>query len=243
MQIRLGEPGESKHGGAGFDSERFPARAWIGAKPVESRALGVLDLTIGVAATGIDGIARGVREVSRVAAPPARAATGAAIGAAQAVAGRIPADRADQLRDSGRILRITTEAVVTDRVKALIAILVNAVLDQIDLTDLVITRVDLDRVVLHVDVDAVAARLDLLGLAEYVVDGIDLPKIVRDSTGSVASEGVRGVRMQSIEADEALAKFVDRLILRRRARRTAVEANGAEPNHTAAAPLVSGAEP
>jgi len=234
MQIRLGEPGEPKHRGGRFDSERFPARAWIGAKPVDSRGFGVLDLTIGVAATGIDGIARGVRGASRVAAPSVRAA----MGAAQAVADRIPSDRADQLRDSGRILRITTEIVLTDRVKALIPILVNAVLDQIDLTELVITRVDLDRVVLHVDVDAVAARLDLIGLAEYVVDGIDLPKIVRDSTGSVASEGVRGVRMQSVEADEALAHFVDR-ILRRHSR----SIGAPHPAGDGATPLPGGTQP
>jgi len=216
---------------------------------VERRALGVLDLTIGVAATGIDGIARGVREMGRLAAP----SVCAALGAARTVAEHVPEGPADRLRESGRVLRLTTEVVVTDRVRTLLPLLVNAVLDQIDLTELVITRVDLDRVVLHVDVDAVAARLDLLGLAEYVVDGIDLPKIVRDSTGSVASEGIRGVRMQSIEADEALAKFVDRMMLRRRARRTAVEPNsaepnsaepnGVEPNHTAATSLISGTEP
>jgi hypothetical protein len=48
-----------------------------------------------------------------------------------------------------------------------------------------------------------------------VVDGIDLPKIIRESTGSVASEGLREVRLRSFEADQALSHLVDRILLRR----------------------------
>jgi hypothetical protein len=104
---------------------------------------------------------------------------------------------------------------------------VEAVLDRLDLTELVVSRVDLDRIAraldieaiaYRLDLDALAARIDLIGLAERVVVGIDLPQLIRDSTGSVASEGITGVRMQGIEADQALAHFVDR-VLRRRPRR------------------------
>jgi hypothetical protein len=62
--------------------------------------------------------------------------------------------------------------------------------------------------------------MDLVGLADQVIEGIDLPEIIRESTGTVASEVVRGVRMQSIDADEAIARVVDRLFLRRRRRAT-----------------------
>jgi hypothetical protein len=100
---------------------------------------------------------------------------------------------------------------------------VEAVLDRLDLTELVERRVDLNRVARGIDVDAVAARIDLdaitaridlIGLAELVVDGIDLPRLIRDSTGSVASEGIAGVRLQGMEADQALSHFVDRLLRR-----------------------------
>jgi hypothetical protein len=121
---------------------------------------------------------------------------------------------------------------------------IDAVLDRVDLTDLVIHRVDLDRVVRELDVDAVVARadldaviarVDLLALAEFVVDGIDLPKVIRESTGSVASEGLRQVRLTSVEADRALAQLVDRMMFRRGARqdghtppgRVPVEGSGA----------------
>jgi hypothetical protein len=102
---------------------------------------------------------------------------------------------------------------------------VNTVLDRIDLNAIVRERVNLDAIVAGVDIDAVAgrldldaviARIDLAGLAEQVIDAVDLPEIIRDSTGSMASETVRGVRMQSIEADEAVARVLDRVFRRRR---------------------------
>jgi hypothetical protein len=100
---------------------------------------------------------------------------------------------------------------------------VTAVVEKLDLTQLVIDNVDLGQVVARaldaVDLNAISREeLDLLGLAEYVIDGIDLPEIIRQSTGSVASETVRTVRMQSVDADVALQRIVDRVLLRRRAR-------------------------
>ena len=77
-----------------------------------------------------------------------------------------------------------------------------------------------EEVVARLDLDAIIARIDLAGLAEEVIESIDLPEIIRESTGTVASEVVRGVRMQSIDADEAVARVVDRLFLRRRRRTT-----------------------
>ncbi|MEO8328772.1 MAG: hypothetical protein ABI586_02090, partial [Candidatus Nanopelagicales bacterium] len=59
-------------------------------------------------------------------------------------------------------------------------------------------------------------RMDLMALATYVIEGIDLPEIIRESTGSVASETVRSVRMQSVGADEAVQRFVDRVLVWRR---------------------------
>lgn len=109
----------------------------------------------------------------------------------------------------------------------------DAVLDRLDLTKLVKERVDLNALVATVDVDAVAGaldvdavarrldldavieRIDLVGLAEDVMDEIDLPEIIRASTGTVASETVRGVRMQGIAGDEAVGRVVNRFLRRR----------------------------
>ena len=50
-----------------------------------------------------------------------------------------------------------------------------------------------------------------------IVDGIDLPGIIRDSTGSLASEAVQGVRVQGQHADDAVGQLVGRVFRRRAA--------------------------
>lgn len=87
----------------------------------------------------------------------------------------------------------------------------------VDVTPLVEQVVDLDGLVATVDVEAIIQRLDLVALVQEVIAEIDLPGIIRESTGSVASSTVRGVRMQSITGDEAITRAVDR-IRRRKAR-------------------------
>ncbi|MFL6078792.1 MAG: hypothetical protein ACJ714_02575 [Ornithinibacter sp.] len=82
--------------------------------------------------------------------------------------------------------------------------------------DAVVATVDLDSAVARVDLDAVIDRIDVIGIVEEVLDVIDLPSIIRDSTGSMASETVRGARMTSITADDAIQKAIDRALFRRR---------------------------
>ena len=96
---------------------------------------------------------------------------------------------------------------------------IDAIAKRIDVAAIV-ERIDIDTIVNRVDVDAIVRRLDLVGLAEEVVNGIDLPEIIRQSTGAMASDVVRDARMESIDADVAIARLVDRVIRRRRARRT-----------------------
>ena len=120
---------------------------------------------------------------------------------------------------------------------------VNAIADDIDV-DRILERVDLDVVMARVDVDAIAARLDvdrvadridpgrlvartdlvaivdrldLASIAEEVIDEIDLPRLVRESSGIMANETVQTVRVQGMNADRLVARVVDR-VLRREAR-------------------------
>ena len=85
------------------------------------------------------------------------------------------------------------------------------VAQHVDLTPLVKQLVDLDSLISDVDLDAAIAKVDLIGLVETIIAEIDLPEIIRESTGSVASSTLRGVRMQGISADEAVSRVVDRL--------------------------------
>jgi hypothetical protein len=92
---------------------------------------------------------------------------------------------------------------------------IGRIIDRVDIGR-IIDRVDVNAVAAKVDLDAIIARLDLIGLADDVVDGIDLPGIIRESSGSMASEALSGVRLQSLQADEALTRAIGRLLPRRR---------------------------
>jgi hypothetical protein len=120
----------------------------------------------------------------------------------------------------GAVARVDLDAVVArvdlDAVVARVDL--DAVASRIDL-DAIAKRVDPDVVIARVDVDAALARLDLAAIARQVIDAVDLPEILRQSTGTVASEAVRGVRAEGMNADEAVARFVGRLLRRPRADR------------------------
>src|SRR5437667_3344684 len=73
---------------------------------------------------------------------------------------------------------------------ALAPALAAAVLRRIDLTTLVTTHLDLEK----------------------VLATVDLPKLVQESTGSMVSESVRHARVRGIAADEAVARFRARLL-------------------------------
>src|SRR3954452_2527530 len=119
----------------------------------------------------------------------------------------------------GRLARRASDSLLHE-LERVADVAIPAVLDQVlsrvDLTDIVIRYVDLDRVVAAVDLDGAARRLDLIGLADYVIDGVDLPLIIRQSSASVTSDAVRGMRMQGIEADQAITRFLDHLRPHRR---------------------------
>ena len=67
----------------------------------------------------------------------------------------------------------------------------------------------------HVDIESIVDEVDIVAITNQVLAEIDLPEIIRQSTGSVASETVRGVRMQAITADDAVSKLSERFRLRR----------------------------
>jgi len=87
------------------------------------------------------------------------------------------------------------------------------VIARIDLDDIV-ARVDLDAVASRLDVGAVVRRLDLAAIAQEVVDELDLPEIIRESMGSMTTETVGGIRVQSMNADRAISRLVDRVLQR-----------------------------
>lgn len=104
------------------------------------------------------------------------------------------------------VARVDIEAVVR-RVD------LDAVAGRIDL-DALAARIDPDRVVARVDLDAVLARVDVVGIAREVIDAIDLPEIVRHSTGTLTSDTIRTVRREAMQADDVVGGLFDRLLRR-----------------------------
>ncbi len=105
--------------------------------------------------------------------------------------------------------------------------IVGAVLDRMDLTEIVLDRVDLKAVVEaaidSIDLnDIVRTKVDLAGIATEVIDEVDLPEIIRESSTGVAAEVVDGARMTAVSGDELVSRWVDRVLLRRAKRRTEV---------------------
>ncbi len=135
-----------------------------------------------------------------------------------AIVATVDLDAAVERVDLASIIdRVDLDAVVAtvDLDAAVARVDIAGIIDRVDL-DAIVATVDLDAAVARVDLDAVIDRIDVIGIVEEVLDVIDLPAIIRDSTGSMASETVRGARMTSITADDALSRAVDRALFRRR---------------------------
>ena len=74
----------------------------------------------------------------------------------------------------------------------------------------------------RIDIDAILGRVDLIGLAEEIIDGVDLPDIIREASTSVTADVMTDVRSTSERADDAVANAVNRFLRRRGA--AAIEA-------------------
>lgn len=59
-------------------------------------------------------------------------------------------------------------------------------------------------------VSDVVDHLDVTAMARSVLSELDLPEIIRTSTGSVASETVRDVRIQAALGDDAVTRWFGR---------------------------------
>ncbi len=97
--------------------------------------------------------------------------------------------------------------------------LVDLVLDEMDLNALVRERVDIDALAADIDIDAIINRIDLITLADKVIDGVDLPAIIRESTNSMTAEVMTDVRTQGERADDVVAGIVNRMLGRDRENR------------------------
>jgi hypothetical protein len=191
------------------------------------------DAVVGAAAVLAGGAVAAGRLLVRVSAPGVRLALEPPLVPHAVRPGRL----VEAATRRGRAERLAARQAVEQAVAVLIPAVVARLTQLVPIGDLIKQSVDIDALVADVDIDAIAARIDIEGiigridlgaLAEEVIAAVDLPEIIRQSTGAMTSEGVRGARMQGIEADRAVERLVDRLRGRRRAKPD-VAASTAEP--------------
>jgi hypothetical protein len=130
----------------------------------------------------------------------------------------------DQLDLTSLVKRVDLNAVLDDiDVDRIVnSIDIDAILARVDINEIV-QRVDLNAVAAGIDVDAIVARVDMeaildrvdvTGIAQQVIEDVDLPGIIRESSGALASETVQEMRLQSMGADRFVARVVDRVLRR-----------------------------
>jgi len=131
------------------------------------------------------------------------------------------------------LTRAVASSAVNGTLDRVLPPIIDAVISRIDLTEVVLARVDLRAIVLQaldeidltaivvdrVDLDVVINQIPIVEIADYVVNEIDLPELIRESTGGVADSALNAARMQAAEADAGIAHIVDRILLRSRSRR------------------------
>jgi hypothetical protein len=127
-----------------------------------------------------------------------------------AVVDRLDIDEIVARVDMERLAREFPVETIVDRLD------VNEVAGRLDVNE-VADRLDTDRVIARTDLLAIVERLDLAEIAEEVIEEIDLPRLVRESSGIMANETVQTVRVQGMNADRLVSRVVDR-VLRREAR-------------------------
>ncbi|WP_109750575.1 hypothetical protein [Mycolicibacterium fallax] len=85
-------------------------------------------------------------------------------------------------------------------------------LAEMDLTKVVRDQLDIDALLRTVNIDAIIDRVDLVGLANSVIEGVDLPRIIRDSTMSVTTGAIGNVRATGELADAMVSGIVNRVL-------------------------------
>lgn len=129
----------------------------------------------------------------------------------QLVIDRVDVGRIVDSVDFGHII----EQIPIDEIIARIDL--NAIVGSVDI-NAIAERIDLNEIAGRIDLDAIVERIDVVSIATEVITEIDLPEIIRKSSGTMATETVEGIRLQTMDADRLLARVVDKMLLRKKER-------------------------
>jgi hypothetical protein len=119
----------------------------------------------------------------------------------------------DALLDRFDLTEIVAERVDLNAIVA--GVDLDRVVDRVDLMRAV-DRIDLNDIAARLDVQAVIDRVDLVGIAEGLIDELDLTSIIREATGAMSAETVDGIRVLGRDGDRLVTRVVDRILSRSR---------------------------
>jgi len=168
---------------------------------VPSAGPGVFDLVVRSARLGVDAANLMAGEVADFSVRVARAVLPPAVagGPLDAVDERLGRQRSAARERGEQSVEQTKEAA-------------EAVLNQVVIG--VVDMLDMEQLIDHVPIDKIVARVDVPG----IVNEVDLGDIVRESTTGLAGETIDGIRVQVMGIDLFVARIIDRVLFRKRAR-------------------------
>jgi hypothetical protein len=115
----------------------------------------------------------------------------------------------------------STKAITKSILDAVVPVAVNAVVSRININEIVKVHVDVNEIVAQADITSILDRIPMTEIADYVIEEIDLPSLVRESTGGVADGLLGTLRFQAIQTDNFVSEIVDRVFFRRKMRAAA----------------------
>jgi hypothetical protein len=108
----------------------------------------------------------------------------------------------------------STKAITKSVLDTVVPVAVNAIVSRIDINEIVKEHVDVNEIVAQADITPILDRVPMTEIADYVIEEIDLPSLVRESTGGVADGLLGTLRFQAIQTDNLVSQIVDRILFR-----------------------------
>jgi hypothetical protein len=112
----------------------------------------------------------------------------------------------------------STRAIANAILDAVVPVAVNAVVSRVDINEIVKDHVDVNEIVAQAELTPILDRVPMTEIADYVIEEIDLPSLIRESTGGVADGLLSTLRFQAIQTDNFVSGIVDRVFFRREKR-------------------------
>jgi hypothetical protein len=131
-----------------------------------------------------------------------------------------------------RTERTRNEAAANQFFTSLITEFIDRLLGVVDLTDIVVANLDVNRVIEQADIEAAVRRvdlnaaasridaealvngIDLVAIARYLMEELDVPEIIRESTSAMADDSIEQLRIRGMRADNFVAHLIDRVVRR-----------------------------